>query len=252
MKTITLDQLTPLLKQAWTHEQTIDFSDSGTKTIEHYDRKSETSELEHIAWTQGFAWVTSKLDGITITYTESFGYDDYDEDSFNASTDGMDEVWKIEGLTVLDDGDEMSESEIADYLDESFSTIDYSGLDFDETIDIDVDEDSEMETYTVEIDNQPNVKFTGKKIGGASTSNNQASSYYSGTVGRWTVLRLYQTAKGKYICEQINYTQHQGEHNRFSGAVCETLDEVFKFFGYRWLAKELYDDAGIECTVTVE
>lgn len=38
----------------------------------------------------------------------------------------------------------------------------------------------------------------------------------------------------------------------FSGKVCETLAEVKEFFGHRWLAKELYAEAGIDDAVEVE
>lgn len=34
--------------------------------------------------------------------------------------------------------------------------------------------------------------------------------------------------------------------------VCEDLKEVKEFFGHRWLAKELYENAGIENVVTIE
>ncbi len=65
-------------------------------------------------------------------------------------------------------------------------------------------------------------------------------------------LRLYRTQGGKYICEQVGRTQWQGEHDRHSGAVCETEAEVQEFFGHGWLAKELYDRAGIQAVEVIE
>lgn len=43
-----------------------------------------------------------------------------------------------------------------------------------------------------------------------------------------------------------------GRKNRYSGAVCETEAEVIKFFGHGWLAKELYENAGIEDAEEIE
>jgi len=86
-----------------------------------------------------------------------------------------------------------------------------------------------------------------------ASSSDQAmgSAYYSGQVGRWTELTLYKTQGGKFVCHQIGRTQWQGERDRFSGKVCETLDEVREFFGHRWLAKDLYAKADIEDVVEV-
>lgn len=119
--------------------------------------------------------------------------------------------------------------------------------------DIDVDEDSDMETFTLEIDNAPSVRFTGELVASAASSDNQAmGSSYSGQTGRWTELALYKTKGGKFVCHQVGRTRWQGERDRFSGKVCETLAEVQEFFGHRWLAKELYAEAGIDDAVEVE
>ena len=68
----------------------------------------------------------------------------------------------------------------------------------------------------------------------------------------WTEFDLYQTKGGKYICHRIGRTHYWETNDRFSGAVCDTLDEVTDFFGYRDLAKELYEDAGFDIAVAVE
>lgn len=109
-----------------------------------------------------------------------------------------------------------------------------------------------METFTLEIDNEPNIRFTGELIGYASSSPDKAmGSSYSGQAGRWTELALYKTKDGQFICHQVGRTSWQGERDRFSGKVCGTLEEVKEFFGYRWLAKELYKNAGIDASITV-
>jgi hypothetical protein len=111
-----------------------------------------------------------------------------------------------------------------------------------------------MEEYTLIVDNEPDIRFTGQLLAAVSSSAERAmgSSSYSGETGRWTSLSLYKTHGGKYVCHSIGRTQWQGERDRFSGKVCETLEEVKEFFGHRWLAKELYDEAGIDAFVEVE
>lgn len=100
-----------------------------------------------------------------------------------------------------------------------------------------------METFTLEIDNAPSVRFTGELV--ASADNSDQS-------GRWTELALYKTKGGTFVCHQVGRSLWQGERDRFSGKVCETLAEVKEFFGHRWLAKKLYAEAGIDDTVEVE
>jgi hypothetical protein len=110
-----------------------------------------------------------------------------------------------------------------------------------------------METFTLEIDNAPSVRFTGELVASAASSDNQAiGSGYSGQTGRWTELALYKTKGGKIICHQVGRTRWQGDRDRFSAKVCETLAEVKEFFGHRWLAKELYAEASIDDAVEVE
>ena len=109
-----------------------------------------------------------------------------------------------------------------------------------------------MKEYNLRVDNSPNMKFTGERIASASSSPETSRSDYSGTTGRWTELDLYKTKGGKYICHQVGFTQWQGEHARYSGAVCETEDSVTAFFGHGWLAKELYENADLDAAVTID
>ena len=109
-----------------------------------------------------------------------------------------------------------------------------------------------MEDIIIERDGQSSLKFRGEEIASAASSQNNASSYYSGSTGRWTELTLYKTAKGKFVCHEVGRTCWQGEHDRHSGAVCETEAEVIAFFGHGWLAKNLYSEAGIEDVESVE
>jgi hypothetical protein len=107
--------------------------------------------------------------------------------------------------------------------------------------DIDIDEDSDMKTFTLKIDNAPSVRFTGELVASPASSDDRAMGRsYSSQTSRWTELELYKTKGGKFICHQVGRTCWQGERDRFSGKVCETLEDVKEFFGHRWLAQELY------------
>ncbi|WP_223824196.1 hypothetical protein [Candidatus Enterovibrio escicola] len=88
-------------------------------------------------------------------------------------TEGQDAVWSVESITVVDeDGNELNAHELADYLDSNFSSINYSVLEIEQIIDVDVDEESEMETFTLDIDNAPNIRFTGELVANVVSSDN--------------------------------------------------------------------------------
>lgn len=109
-----------------------------------------------------------------------------------------------------------------------------------------------MTKYRVERDGDKDLSFTGELIAESSSSPETARSDYSGATGRWSELRLYRTKGGKFVCEQIGRTQWQGEHDRYSGAVCDDEAGVQEFFGHGWLAKELYEEAEIEAVEIIE
>jgi hypothetical protein len=254
MKTISISEFETLVaRNDWQREQDHEVVECPTRQVEEWDEENESLDLIDIPHVWGWASKTSILDGIKITYTEGFNYDKCDPDSLSTGTEGQDDVWSVEGVVVVDEyGDELNARELADYLGSDFSSIDYM-LEIEQVTDIDVDEDSDMETFTLEIDNAPSVRFTGELVASAASSDNQAmGSRYSGQTGRWTELALYKTIGGKFICHQIGHTRWVGERTRYSGKVCESLDEVKQFFGHRWLAKELYYDAKIDDVVNVD
>jgi hypothetical protein len=109
-----------------------------------------------------------------------------------------------------------------------------------------------MKEHTIKRDNERDLVFTGEQIASVSSTPNNASSSYSGSTGRWTELRLYRTKGGKYVCQSIGRTQWEGEHDRHGAVVCETAEAVCEFFGSSWLAKELYENAGIDCAERVD
>ena len=104
--------------------------------------------------------------------------------------------------------------------------------------------------WTVENSEGRDVRFTGERLGSAASTANNASSYYSGQTGRWVELALYRTQAGRYVCEKVERTQSQGD--QASALVCDTVEEVMAFFGHDWVAKGLYDEAGIDTTQVIE
>lgn len=255
MKTISITEFETLVAHNdWQREQDHEVVKRLDRQVEEWDEENESLDQIDIPHVWGWASKTSTRDGIKITYTEGFNYDECNPDSLSTGTEGQDDVWSVEGVVVVDeDSDELNAHELADYLNSDFSSIDYSVLEIEQVTNIDVDEDSDMETFTLEIDNAPSVRFTGELVASAASSDNQAmGSSYSGQTGRWTELALYKTKGGKFVCHQVGRTRWKGERDRFSGKVCETLAEVKEFFGYRWLAKELYANAGIDDSIEVE
>ena len=110
-----------------------------------------------------------------------------------------------------------------------------------------------MEKFEIERDNGASLSFTGELLAKVSSSDNNASgSSYSGQTGRWQVLSLYRTEKGRFICQRIDRTRWQGERDSHAAAVCDDHKGMIEFFGHGWLAKDLYDEAGINAAVAIE
>lgn len=255
MKTITINEFkTMAARDDWRREQDYEVVDRIDRQVEEWDEASESPKVTDIQHAWGWASKTSTLDGVKIVYTEGFNYDECEPDSLSTGTEGQDKVWSVEGVAVLDeDGDPMSADDLADYLGSDFRDIDYSVLGIEQVTDIDTDEESEMDTFTLEIYNAPNLRFTGELVAHAASSDNQAAgSYYSGQTGCWAELTLYKTVGGRFVCYRADRTRWQGDRDRCSGKVCETLEDVKEFFGHGWLAKELYYGANIEDVADVE
>jgi len=258
MQTMTLSEFKALLESPdWTHASEVEVIDHIDRQVEGWDDEDDDIPGWHcVSHTFGWGAHIATLGEISIRYEEGFNYDDNDVDSFASGTEGLDEVWSVEGLTVVDDendDEEVGAHDLADHLPPEFEQIDYSGLKIETTTDIDYDEDSDMETFTLQRDNKPDLRFSGERIGSASSTDEQAiTSSYSGQTGRWAELELYKTEGGRYVCHMIGRTRWQGERDRHSGRVCDSEAEVGAFFGHRWLAKELYEDAGIDHAVEIE
>lgn len=255
MKTISIAEFQALVDlNDWQREQDHEVVGRLEREVENWDDNNNFLGMIEVPHVRGWASKTSTLGDIVVTYNEGFSYDECNPDSLRTGAEGTVDVWSVEGIVVVDeDGEQIDAYDLAEYLDTVFSEIDYDVLEIEQMTDIDFDEDSDMETFTVEIDNKPSIRFTGELVAAAASSDDRGyGSMFSSETGRWTELALYKTKGGKFICHQIGRTRWQGERDRHSGKVCETLAEVKEFFGYRWLAKELYEKAGIEAVVKVD
>ena len=80
-------------------------------------------------------------------------------------------------------------------------------------VDVDiVSTDNEFKPITVLRDNDTDIQFDGVLIAEVS------SAEFNPGIKRWTVLALYRTRAGAYICEQIGCSDIKGEIERCSAS----------------------------------
>ena len=101
-----------------------------------------------------------------------------------------------------------------------------------------------METYRIQRDDDKDLKFTGNEIASVTSTPDMAMGRRYANES--TVLSLYKTQAGAMVCERATCLMEDGERDIQEAAACYSVDAVIKFFGTDWLAKELYDRAGIE------
>lgn len=148
---------------------------------------------------------------------------------------------------VLDeDGDVLDWLELAEIVAEhtAIKDLDSSIVGEDTPEEIDVDEDDDMETFTLQNDNAADIKFTGELIASVSSRDNDTT--------RWTELALYKTKGGKYVVSSVGVTKWQGERDRYAATAFGHEEEVVEHLGYGWLAKELYEKAGIDASEAID
>lgn len=101
-----------------------------------------------------------------------------------------------------------------------------------------------METIELQIDNAPDIRFYGERLGEASSRTRDSK--------RWTVLTLYKTRAGKFVCHKEGQTLMPDEKLKSSCLVADTEAQIIEFFGQGPLSKELYHAAKIENVQVVD
>lgn len=248
-KQITTKQLIELIQSNAVIEHGFEQVETIVKNISH------KGEEERWAW--GWVYNTLTAGELKITYQNSYEHPEFKPSQAELSSD-IPDTFQLENdmpFDVVDeDGYTLTVHEIGDILEEhtDICDLDVSLIGEDTVEDIDVDEENDMKTFTLEIDNAPNIRFTGILLATVSSSDNNAHPDYSGSTGRWSELDLYTTKSGKFVCHQIGRTRWQGEHDRYKGKVCNNEAEVIAFFGQGWLSKELYAEAHIDNVVDLD
>lgn len=105
----------------------------------------------------------------------------------------------------------------------------------------------EMRSYLLPNDNAPDLSFDGSVIATVSSRKNEGPRSE-----RWTVLILYKTDGGLFVCQRIGKTTMPGEIEKSEVATYADALGVVNFFGYGWLSKDLYRNAGIHVVDRVE
>ncbi|WP_029889833.1 hypothetical protein [Polycyclovorans algicola] len=156
-----------------------------------------------------------------------------------------------ESFEIVDDEEDEDEYEDEDefiemlLLERGMRDFDFSCLGKDDVINVDVDPGRDDETYTVYSHLGPHIQFTGEIVAEVQSSG-EFGHKFSGEIGSWTVLALYRTIGGRYICQLAEMNIIQGRANRIRAVVVDEITQVREFFGEGWLADELYAEIEVE------
>ena len=247
MKNLTINQLQELFAS---DNYTSQFEETNSEFYTHeYPVSEDETKTVFESWRAGYVTLASKADPeitIEFSYKANGGQDSYTEaHDFEVE---VEDITQISFGLVDEDGDAATlRVQDLDFLDDDWKNDIIANLPVAEIDETNIAEESEMELFTLENDNAPDVKFNGEQLAFASSADP-----YGSHNGRWTELRLYKTAGGKFVCQSAGLTQWQGEKNRYSAQVCDKESDVIAFFKHTRLAKEIYAEAGIDASDFVD
>ncbi|MEB2353251.1 MAG: hypothetical protein OZ924_17810 [Burkholderiaceae bacterium] len=104
-----------------------------------------------------------------------------------------------------------------------------------------------METFEIERDDARPLRFKGEMIATASSKTTDGPGSQ-----RWRVLHLYRTAAGTLVAERIGRTIWIGERDRHEAQACATEAEVVEYLGLGDTAKEIYYQAQIDISESID
>lgn len=235
--------------------ETTGFDIYETTSDEIFERISpESDEYEKVELRTVIGWITNEIsiDGIMkLSYDRWFQFPEFKASQAELTSE-ENWSWDYRNFEVFDDDRKLSRGELEDLITEhtDIQSFDLTILGTDTVTELNTDTD--MDKITVKNDKAPDIRFTGELIAKVASSPDQAHPRYSKQTGRWTELALYKTQTGKFVCSEIGCTSWIGEHTRYKAEVCDSVEEVTKFFGYGWLAKELYEKAKLDTAIDLD
>ena len=96
-------------------------------------------------------------------------------------------------------------------------------------------------------DNGPDISFYGEKIAEVDSRDYKRGPSQE----RWTEMVMYKTGSGKMVVSISGRSKVHGEVDRLKVKVCETREDLFDQVGFSYLAKSLYEQAGINAEVVI-
>lgn len=69
---------------------------------------------------------------------------------------------------------------------------------------------------------------------------------------RWSEIHLYVTPYGRYLCQVIGRSLVPEEETRYGLVRANSIGDMIDALGYGWLAKQVYDAAGIDHAVSLD
>ena len=194
-------------------------------------------------------WVENHIttSGLSVTRRWQYSHPQFKPSGIDVSDDA-ETRWEIHRMDYAvhdEDGMVLAEEDILGILPRfcpACEEVDHSDLDDDDVEILDEHKhEGPYELFRLELDDVPNLQFTGVLIEEVSEKDED----YEDNLNRWCALQLYQTSGGRYVCCREDITRWQGEEDHRIGQVCSTHEEIVDFFGHGSLAKALYDLADI-------
>lgn len=102
-----------------------------------------------------------------------------------------------------------------------------------------------MKQFTLDVNNGPDIRFVGKLVAQVDNLDTHAKMNY------WVEMSLYQTQGGKWIASRTKRHHNANRPEPCQAEVFEELNDITGFFGFGWMAKDLYEQAGLEFIVYV-
>jgi len=103
-----------------------------------------------------------------------------------------------------------------------------------------------MKYYSLRRDNGRDIAFNGEFICYVDSRDYGHRDHSRGkTARRWTEMALYRTEGGSLVVTISGRSDMPGEVDRVKAHVFDNKEDMFDGIGFSYLAKAMYDDAGI-------